>query len=173
MRSGIYTVGGYLILYYGFILEAKIFLCRNAYGGVFRKDHNAVVAGAYSKFILSADHTEAVYPADLGLLDLEVSGEDGAQACKEDFLPCRHVGSAANHGERLRGAVIHGGDMEVVAVRVRVTGEHLSHNNSLETAFHHFPGFHAVYLYADGGHCLRHLFRGEVTLKILFEPIVT
>ena len=146
--SGVYAVCGDFILYHGFILEAQVFLCRNADGGVFRKDHDAVMAGANSKFILCAYHSKALHAANLGLLDLEVSGEDGAKAGKENLLAGSHVGSAANYGKGLRGAVVHSGNMEVVTVRVSFTGKDLSHHNAFEAAFNHFLGFNAVYLYA-------------------------
>ena len=149
MGGGVYAVCSDFILYHGLILETKVFLGGNAYGGVFREHHDAVMAGAYSKLILCADHAEALHTADLGLLDLEVSGEGGAKAGKENLLACRHVGGAANHGDGLRGAVIDGGDVEVITVRVGLTGKDLSHHNALQAAFYHFLGFHAVYLYAD------------------------
>ena len=168
VRGCIYAVGRDFILYHGFVLETKVFLGGNAYGGVFREHHDAVVAGAYSKFVFGADHAEAVHSADFGLLDLEISGEDGPETGKEHLLARCHVGGAANHGEGLRGAVIYGGDMEVVAVRVRLAGENLRNYNALEAAFNHFPGFNAVYFNADGSHGLRHFLRGEAALQILF-----
>ena len=148
MGSCVYTVCGNFILNHGLILEAQVFLCGNADGGVFREYHDSVVAGAYSKFILCAYHSETLHAADLGLLDLEVSGEDGAKACKENLLACSHVGSAAHYGKGLRGTVVDGGDVKVIGVRMCFTGKNLSHHNALEAAFNHFLGFNAVHLYA-------------------------
>ena len=148
MGGCVYAVGSNFILYHGFILEAQEFLCRYADGGIFREHHNAVVACANSQFILCAYHSEALHAADFGLLDLEISGKDGAQAGKQHLLARRHVGRAANHGEGLRGAVIDRGDMEMVTVRVRLTGKHLRHYNPLKAAFNHFLCFNAVYLNA-------------------------
>ena len=80
VRSCVHPVGGDFILYDGFCLEAEVLLGGGAYDGIVREDHDACVAGAYSQLVLSADHTEGLDAADLGLLDLEVSGKDGAYA---------------------------------------------------------------------------------------------
>ena len=169
MRSGVYAVGGDFVFDNRLVLQLEVFLGGGAGNGALREYHDAGMAGADTQFILCADHAEAFHAANLGLLDFEVSGEHGANLGEEHFLPGGHVGRTANHLYRLRGAVVHGGNMQMVAVRMGIAGKDLGHNDMVQSAVLHFYGIH---LNADGRHGLRHLLRGEVALEILFEPVV-
>ncbi len=173
MGGRVDAVGGNFIFDDSLVLQLKVFLGGSADDGILRQHHDAGVAGADAQLVLGTDHAEALHAADLGLLDLEVSGKDGAQLGEEHFLSGRHVGGAAHHLDGLGGAVVYGGHVQVVAVRMGLAGEHLGHHHALQTAGNDFLHLNAVYLNADGGHGLGHLIRGEVCLQILLKPIVT
>jgi hypothetical protein len=126
------------------------------------------VAGADAEFVLGAYHSAGLDSADLGLLDLEVSGKDGADLGEEDFLACSDVGGAADYADGLAGADIHRGDVEMVAVGVGLAGEDLGNYHSGETSGNLFGLFYSVNLYAYGCHGLRNLCGGEVTLQVIF-----
>ena len=167
------AVGRDLILDHRLRAQVEIFLGRRADHGVRRKDHDSLVALADAEFVLGADHTEGLHAADLGFLDLEITGQHRAELGEEDLLAGGHVGRAAHHGQRLARAGIHGGDVEMVGVRVRLAGQHLGHHDPGESARDLFLLLHAVDFDADRGHRVRHFLRGQVALQILLEPIVT
>ena len=131
------------------------------------------MAGAYAKLVLGTDHAQALDSADLGFLDLEVAREDGADLGEEDLLAGRHVGGAAYDLEQFSGAGIHLGDVQMVAVRVRLALHDLGDHDSGESAGDLLGLLHTVHLDADGSHRIRDLLRAEVTLQIILEPIVT
>ena len=166
--SRINAVGGNLIFNHGLVLELEVLLGGSAHHGALREHHDALMAGANAKFVLGTDHSKALHAPDLGFLNLEVSGKDGAYLGKKYFLAGGYVGRAAYHLDGLGAAVIHRGNVQVVAVRMRLAGKDLGHHNALEAAGNHFLHLYAVHLDADGSHGLRHLVRGEVTLQILF-----
>ena len=150
----------------------EIFLGRCPDNSVLGKDHDAGVVLAYPELVLGADHAEGLDPADLGLLDLEVPGKDGADPGEEDLLAGGHVGGAANHGHRLRGAVIHLGDMEMVRVRVWLALEDLGHHDSGQSSGNLLRLLYGIDLDADVGHRLGHTGGSQVKLEIIFQPIV-
>ena len=166
--SRINTVGGNLVFNHGLVLELEVLLGGSAHHGALRELHDALMAGAYAKFVLGTDHSKALHAPDLGFLNLEVSGKDGAYLGKKYLLAGGHVGRAAYHLDGLGAAVIHRGNVQVVAVRMRLAGKDLCHHDALEPAGNHFLHLNTVHLDADGSHGLRHLVRGEVTLQILF-----
>ncbi len=83
-----------------------------------------------------------------------------------------HVGSAADHGHRLRRAVINLSDMEVVGIRMRHTFKDFRHDNPGESAGNLLLFLHGINLDTNVRHRVSNLLRGQVKLEIIFQPIV-
>ena len=149
MGGGIHAVGRDLVLDDGFGLEAEEFLGRSAGNGVPGENHYAFVGGPDAELVFGADHTEGFDAADLGFLDLEVAGEDGPNPGEEDFLPCSHVGSAADDLDGLGRAVVDRRDVEVIRVGVHLTGQHPCHDYPFKAAGNLFLLLHGVNLNTD------------------------
>ena len=173
MGGRVDAVGRDLVFDHRLGAELEVFLGRGADHGVLRQDHDALVVGADTELVLRADHAEGLHAADLGFLDLEIPGQDRADLGEQYLLACGHVGRAAHHRQGFAAAGIHRGDMEMVGIRMRLAGQHAGHHDPGESAGNALLLLHAIDFDADRGHRVRHLLGREVTLQILFEPIVT
>ena len=127
-------------------------VCRLGPGGdVVRQHHNPVVGAAESDLVLCADHTEGVLPAHTALLDrkgLLAIVECAAYGGYHDGLSGSDVGRPADDLQRSVRAVlateIHRGDVEVVRVGVRDTGEDLPDDETAQSATDRLTRLHAV-----------------------------
>ena len=141
------AVGGDVNLYHPVALKVVIFGGGLAHRSVLGQHDDAVVARAYTYLVFGTYHAEALYAAQFRLLDdklLVAVVEHAAQVSHDDFLSGSHVGGATHNLLRLTFAEVYGGDVQVVAVRVHLAGEHLAHIESLKAAFHGLYFFQCV-----------------------------
>ena len=122
-------------------------------------------------FVFGANHAEAFHAADLGLLHLERAAvgerEFSANRGENHGLACGYVRGAAHDLERFL-AVVHGGDVQVVAVRVGFAGEHLRHHEFFVDLARFF---HAFDFEANRGERLCNFFRRFRKINVTSEPI--
>ena len=126
---------------------------------------------AEADFVFGANHAETFHTADLGLLHLERAAigerEFRANRGENHGLASGDVRGAAHDLERFL-AVVHGGDVQVVAVRVGFAGKHLRHHELLVDLARFF---HAFDFEADGGEGLCNFFRRFRKINVTSEPI--
>ena len=151
--------------------------------------HDAGVVVAEADFVFGANHAEAFDAADLGLLHLQGAAigerEFSANRGENHGLACGHVRGAAHNLERFL-AVVHGGDVQVVAVRMGVAGENLRYNELLVAVRMGVAGenlrynellvdlarfFHAFDFEANRGERLCNFFRIFRKINVTSEPI--
>ena len=167
MRSGIYAVGRYLVLDHSFGLEMQILLGRSPYYRRLGQHHYSLMGSAYAQFILGANHAHGFHSAYLRLLDLEISGKNRTYPGKENFLSCSHIGRTAHYCKRLGATVINLSDMQMIAIRMGLTLNHSSHNNSGQPSGDLFTFLNSIHFYAYGGHSFCYLRRTEFALQIV------
>ena len=131
---------------------------------------------ADSQLVLGANHTQTLHAADLALLEFEFLAVDvhqpGADGSQHNLLAGSHVGSAANHLERLAFAYIQLGDVQMVAVGMLHALQNLCHNHACQAAWNLLHGLHVLHLKAGKSQHFSHLLRSQVKLQIIFKPIV-
>ena len=154
-------VGGDFVFDDGLRLQVEVFFRGRADNRVFGQHHDTGMVGTDAELILRADHAEGLNAADLGLLDLEIARKDRSDAGEKDFLSGRDIGSAADDRQGLSGAVIDGGDVEMVRIRVRLAGQHLRDDDAGQPAGNLFLFGDAVHLDTDVRHRVGHLRRRE------------
>ena len=155
----------------------QIFPGGSTHDGLGLKYHNTVMRCAYTQLVLRADHSEGLGSADLGFLDLDPGsvgcGQTGSDCSQQDFLTCRHIGSAAHYLQQfsvLRGTDF--GDMEMIRVGMRSTFHHLCYNNTLQTAWDILYSIDFLYFQTYESQNLGHSLGGEIERDILFQPII-
>ena len=172
VRRCIHAVGCDLILDHGFGLEVQVVLGGSADDGIGLEHHDAGMVFADAELVSRADHAERLNAADLGFLDLEIAGKDGAEGGEKDLLAGGDIGSTADHGDRLAVTGVHLRDVQVIGVRMRFAFEHFGHHYAGETSGDLFLFFDRIHLDAYRGDGIRHLGGSEIELKIVLEPIV-
>ena len=116
---------------------------------------------------------DVVNPTNVGAIIRSAAalGMDGVLLTHASVDPLTRRSARVSMGLARTG--VHRGYMQVVGVRMGFAGEHAGHDDPGESAGNLLLLLHAVHLDADRGHRVRHFLRGEVTLQILLEPIVT
>ena len=106
-------------------------------GSAFGQHDDAVVRSAHTDFVLGTNHAKRFHAADFGFLDFEffvTIVESGAHGSHHHGLAGSHVGRAAHDLGGFTVAKVHGGDVEVVAIRVFHASEHLADNDAAQAA---------------------------------------
>ena len=176
MRDGVHAVGGDGHLKQAVVLHVEVFLGGHSHGGVVGQHHDAVVVGTELQLVGSAEHTLADGAAQLAFLNLVVFGVRGinlgAYLGAHHLLSGSHVGGAADDVQRTLAAHVDGGQVQVVAVGVRLAGQHLRNHHMLQTAFDGLHLLHAVHLQAGESQQVVQLLRSHIlNIHILFKPI--
>ena len=133
VREGVGTVGGDVHLDEPVALQVIVFSSRCAHLCVVGQYDDAGVVVTDTDFVFGTDHAARLHASEFRLLDDELFVavvEHATQVGHDDFLSSGHVGSAANYLRWRFAAQIDGSDMQVVAVGMRFTSEHLSHIQS-------------------------------------------
>ena len=142
-------------------------------GGV--DDDDAVMAGADANLVLGADHAVGGHAAHLGLLDGELLVaviEGRAHGGDNHRLSGGHVGGAADNLLDGAAAEVDGGDMQMVAVGMSLTGEHLAHHQAAEAAADNVDGLYTVALQSFRRQGRGELLRRHVEINVVFKPLV-
>ncbi|MDT4829886.1 hypothetical protein FQZ97_633200 [compost metagenome] len=117
------------------VIQAEVGADVLAHGGVGGQFHQAVVVIADLQFGGRAEHAVGLDATQLGLLDLEVAGQFGADHGEGDLQAGAHVGRAAHDLEGL-AAVADLADAQLVGVRVLFGAQHLAHDHAAEGTGH-------------------------------------
>ena len=176
MRDGVHAVGGDGHLEQAVVLHVEVLLGGHSHGGVVGQHHDAGVVGAELQLVGSAEHTLADGTAQLAFLDLVIFGVRGvylgANLGAHHLLSGGHIGGAADDIQRTLAAHIDGGQMQVVAVGVRLAGQHLRYHHMLQTALDGLHLLHAIDLQAGERQQVVQLLRSHIlNIHILFKPI--
>ena len=175
MAEGIGTVGRDVYLYDPIALEMVVFCCRLPYWSVGREHYDAGVVGAYAYLVLGTNHAVAVYSTELRLLYHELLVaivEHASEVGHDDFLTCRHIGSAAYYLLGLAFAEVNGGDMQVVAVGMHLARKHFAHIQSFQSAFHGLHFLKCIDLKPTRSEGICRLLRCQFEVDVFFKPFV-
>ena len=176
VRDGVHAVGGDGHLQQAVVLHVEVLLGGHSHGGVVGQHHDAGVVGAQLQLVGSAEHTLADGTAQLAFLDLVVLGirgvDLGANLGAHHLLSGGHVGGAADDVQRTLAAHVDGRQVQVVAVGVRLAGQHLRNHHMLQTALDGFHLLHAIDLQAGESQQVVQFLRSHIlNIHILFKPI--
>ena len=154
----------------------EVLLGGHSHGGVVGQHHDAGVVGTQLQLVGSAEHTLADGAAQLAFLDLVVFGvrgvDLGAYLGADHLLAGGHVGGAADDVQRTLAAHVDGGQVQVVAVGVRLAGQYLRYHHMLQTALDGLHLLHAVHLQAGESQQVVQFLRSHIlNIYILFKPI--
>ena len=98
------------------VVKLGVFSDIHADGGVCRQNPQALVVFVDAEFTSRAQHAETFDAAHLGLLDLEVAGQHGADRGAGHLDTGFNVRSAANNLQKLGSAHIHLANMQVIGI---------------------------------------------------------
>ena len=169
VAEGIRAVRGH-IQFEAYVVEAEAHE-RSASGDAVVENHDSTVVVRKADFVFGANHAETFDAADLGFLHLERATvrerKFRTNRGEHHGLACSHVRGSANNLDDFL-AVVHGRDVQMVAVRVGVASENLC-DNELFVDLARF--FHAFDFEADGGKSLGNFFRRFRKINVTSEPI--
>ena len=176
VRDGIHAVGGDGHLEQAVVLHVEILLGGHSHRGVVGQHHDAGVVGTELQLVGSAEHTLADGAAQLAFLNFvvfSIRGVNlGANLGTHHLLSGRHIGGAADDVQRTLAAHIDGRQVQVVAVGVRLAGQHLRNHHMLQTTLDGLHFFHAVHLQAGESQQVVQFLRIHIlNIYILFKPI--
>ncbi len=138
VTQGISTVGGDVDINHPIAFKMVIFSGWRAYDSIVGEYDDTTVAIAYADFVFSTNHAEGVDATQAAFLDdefLVAIVKNATEVCYNHFLTSGHIGRAADDLLGLTFAKINSRYMEMVAIGVGLTGQHLSDIQSLEAAF--------------------------------------
>ena len=95
-----------------------------AYRGIRRQRQDTLGGLGKTQLLGRADHAEGLHAPQLGLLDLEVAGQHGADGRDRDLHPLGDVGGPADDLDRRVLAEIHPTDPQLLGIRMRCDGLH-------------------------------------------------
>ena len=151
------------------VLQAERLEDRLAQGQSGRQDHDSFRFDGETEFFCRAEHPHRLAPANLGLLDLEITGENRTDPGERNQVAGSMVLGSAND---LQGfaAGIDLTERQPVGFRVLIDGKKLRHHHAIQT----FADFlHRIDLKAGHGQSVGKLLRGEIEIDVLFEPFVS
>ena len=138
VRQRIRAVGGNVNLYHPVAFQMIVFSRRLTHRSVFRQYDDTVVRGTHTDFVFCANHTQRLNAAQLRFLDLELLVaviEHTTQIGNDHLLTSCHIGSATHNLLWFALTQVNGCHMQVVAVGMCLTGEHLAHIQSFQSSF--------------------------------------
>ena len=135
------AVGGQ-VHFDGDIVEGQIVTYRGAYGGIGRQFDDAAGVQLDAQLAVRAQHAVRRLTAQLGFLDLEITGQHGADHGHRYFQALATVGRATDDVEQLIAADIDFGHPQLVRIRVLATFNHFTHYNLAEVAGDRLDAIH-------------------------------
>ena len=104
----------------------------HAHRRVVRQLHDALVVGAQPQLARRADHARRHDAAQLALLYLHVARQHATHAGDGHLQTRAHVRGAAHNLQRFFGAHVHGRDVHMVGVGMRLAGQNMPHDHAVE-----------------------------------------
>lgn len=156
MRGRIYAVGRNIDFYYILVLHAIILgsgstRSRKIVAG---DDDNAIMRCSDTYLVFSANHTHGFDTANLGFLYdkflvaiIKHSAHGGYNNC----LSGCNIGRTANYLFGIFTSKVNGGDVQVVAIGVLDTRQHLAYNDTTEAATYSLHSMNAFTFKPYGG----------------------
>ena len=168
-------VGRNIDLYHEVALQTEVFGSRSSYHSRFGQHDDAIVAGTHTNLVFSTNHAVRLDASQFALLDdklLVAVVEFAAQLSHNHFLTSSDIGGTADNLLHHTVAFIHGRHVHVVAVRVRLTGQHLTHNKTLQTTLDALHLFHCFDFQTHAGERLAHLLGCHVEVNVFLQPFI-
>ena len=177
MRCRIYAVRRKAYTDQVVVLYIEIFARRSADNGIVRELHYTGMIRTDAELVFGAKHAERLDAANLASFDLElffaaVGVEDSPDRSAHDFQTGAAIGGSADYLQRLPATDIDRCDVQVVAVGVVDTSQHLTDHHAGQTAAY---GFHLLetldfesYISKNN----RNLFGRQIGVDVIFEPVV-
>ena len=126
---------------------------------------------ADAEFAGGAEHAHGHDAAQLGLLDLEVARQDGADRGAGDLDAGAHVRGAADDLSRRAVAQIDRRDMQLIGIGMLLACKYVADDHSCESSPDRFRLFECLDFQPDVGQNSGGLLGVEVGFDILFEPV--
>ena len=123
------------------VVQGQVVTDVGAQRGVVRQFQQAVDAVLQAQLGAAAQHALGGLAAQLGFLDLQVAGQQGADPGERRLQAFAGVGGAAHHREGAL-AVTHFTDAQLVGVRVRLAADDLPHHHTGERRCRRLHGVH-------------------------------
>ena len=136
---------------------------------------DTVVRSTHTDFILSADHTQALYTAQLALLDgktLVAVVEHAAQVGNDYLLTGSHVRRTADNLLWLALAQVNGCYVEVIAVRMRLACQHFTYVKTFQSTLDRLYFLQSVHFESARGQRIGSLLWCQVEIDVFFKPFV-
>ena len=123
------------------VIQLQVLAEVGAHRSVVRQFHQAINKIFQAQLGSAAQHAGRFHATQLGLLDLEIAGQDGAHLRERDFQAGAHVGRTADHLGGI-GAIADLADAQFVCIRVRLTAFYLADDHAGKGRCGRFHGIH-------------------------------
>ena len=156
-------------------LEMVILGGRHAHDSVVGQHDDAGMVGADTYLILGAYHAEALHAAQLRFLDgefLVAVIEHAAQVGHNHLLSGGHIGCSADNLLGLALAEVNRRDVEMIAIGMWLTGEHLAHIKAFQPSFDGLHFVQRIHLKTGRRQSVSGFLRREVEVDIFLQPLV-
>ena len=142
---------------------------------ILREHDDTVVRCTHANLILSTDHTQALYTAELALLDgktLVAVVEHAAQVGNDYLLTGSYVRRTADNLLWLALAQVNGCYVEVIAVRMRLACQHFTYVKTFQSTLDRLYFLQSVHFESARGQRIGSLLWCQVEIDVFFKPFV-
>ena len=156
-------------------LQVIVLGSRLTYRCILREHDDTVVRCTHANFILSTDHTQALYTAELALLDgktLVAIVEHAAQVGNDYLLTGSYVRRTADNLLWLTLAQVNGCYVEVIAVRMRLACQHFTYVKTFQSTLDRLYFLQSVHFESARGQRIGSLLWCQVEIDVFFKPFV-
>ena len=175
MTECIGTVGSDINLDEPVALQVIVLGSRLTYRSILWEHDDTVVRCTHANLILSTDHTQALYTAELALLDgktLVAVIEHAAQVGNDYLLTCSNIRSTADNLLWLALAQVNGCYVEVIAVRMRLACQHFTYVKTFQSTLDRLYFLQSVHFESARGQHIGSLLWCQVEIDVFFKPFV-
>ena len=169
------TVGSDINLDEPVALQVIVLGSRLTHWSILREHDDTIVSSAHANLILSTDHTQALYTAELALLDgktLVAVVEHAAQVGNDYLLTGSYVRRTADNLLWLTLAQVNGCYVEVIAVRMRLACQHFTYVKTFQSTLDRLYFLQSVHFESARGQRIGSLLWCQVEIDVFFKPFV-
>ena len=175
MTECIGTVGSDINLDEPVALQVIVLSSRLTHRCILWEHDDTVVRCTHANLILSTDHTQALYTAELALLDgktLVAVVEHAAQVGNDYLLTGSYVRRTADNLLWLALAQVNGCYVEVIAVRMRLACQHFTYVKTFQSTLDRLYFLQSVHFESARGQRIGSLLWCQVEIDVFFKPFV-
>ncbi len=175
MTECIGTVGCDINLDEPVALQVIVLSSRLTHRCILREHDDTIVRSTHANLILSTDHAQALYTAELALLDgktLVAVVEHTAQVGNDNLLTGSHVRRTADNLLWLALAQVNGCYVEVIAVRMRLACQHFTYVKTFQSTLDRLYFLQSVHFESARGQRIGCLLWCQVEIDVFFKPFV-